>query len=265
MPEEVAPLVAAINDVLLRLDKSMAGQRHFLADAAHQLRTPLAGLRMQAELAERELDGMPGDHESVRHSLQQIAISSQRAAHMVNQLLAMARAEDEGQALQRERVDLAQICIDVVRDFVPRALAKRIDLGYEGPSGTAATPLLAHPVLVRELVRNLVDNAILYTPEGGTVTARVAVADAGSALVLEVEDSGPGIAAGEREAVFRPFYRVLGVPGGPVEGSGLGLAIVKEIADKHAATVRVQDTNTLSPPLGPGARITVRFVASGLP
>ena len=265
VPEEVAPLVAAINDVLSRLDKSMAGQRHFLADAAHQLRTPLAGLRMQAELAERQLDAMPGDNEPVKHSLQQIAISSQRAAHMVNQLLAMAHAEDEGQALQRERVDLAQVCIDAVRDFVPRALAKRIDLGYEGPRDTAATPLLAHPVLVRELVRNLVDNAILYTPEGGTVTARVAVSDAGRALLLEVEDSGPGIATSEREAIFRPFYRVLGVLGGPVEGSGLGLAIVKEIADKHAATLQVQDTNSAAPPLGPGARITVRFVVPGPP
>ena len=259
VPEEVAPLVAAVNHLLLRLDRSMATQRHFLADAAHQLKTPLAGLRMQAELAERQLgDGRAtGNVDAVKHSLRQIALSSQRAAHMVNQLLAMARAEDQGQVLKRESIDLARVTADTLRDFVPQALEKRIDLGFEGLPEGAAALLRAHAVLLSELVRNLVDNALQYTPAGGTVTVRIRTDADGAALYLQVEDSGPGIAAAEREVVFRPFYRALG---GPPHGSGLGLAIVKGIADKHDASVSVEDANALPAPCGPGARFTVRFV-----
>ncbi|MGL6110169.1 MAG: sensor histidine kinase N-terminal domain-containing protein, partial [Rubrivivax sp.] len=178
VPDEVAPLVRAINELLARLDQSMSTQKQFLADAAHQLKTPLAGLRMQAELAEREIDAGATNAESLKSSLQQIARSSQRAAHMVNQLLAMARAEDREQALRKQALSLADIVVETVRDFVPRAMDKRIDLGYEGPDADAAAAAQLHgqPVLIREMVRNLVDNALQYTPAGGTVTARV-VAD----------------------------------------------------------------------------------------
>jgi signal transduction histidine kinase len=173
VPDEVAPLVTAINDLLERLDRTIATQRHFLADAAHQLKTPLAGLRMQAELAAREIDSGGGDPVSMKHSLRQIALSTQRAAHMVNQLLAMARAEDTGQVLRKTSVDLAAVTRAVVRDFVPRAIERQIDLGYEGPDGHDGARLIGEPVLLGELVRNLVDNALQYTPGGGTVTARV--------------------------------------------------------------------------------------------
>jgi two-component system sensor histidine kinase TctE len=271
VPDEVAPLVAAINDLLLRLDRTVATQRHFLADAAHQLKTPLAGLRMQAELAAREIDSGRGDPASMRHSLRQIAHSSQRAAHMVNQLLAMARAEDAGQVLQRSPADLAALTRAVVRDFVPRAIERRIDLGYEGPGGAEGDPqaraiLLAEPVLLGELVRNLVDNALQYTPHGGSVTVRVLPDPFGQVVVLQVEDTGPGIAPAEREAVFRPFYRALG---SQVDGSGLGLAIVQEIAQRHDAEVTVADARPRTPAGdvarggsasgGPGALLTVRF------
>jgi len=258
VPEEVAPLVAAINDLLTRLDQSIASQRHFLADAAHQLKTPLAGLRTQAELAEREIDSGHGDPQSMKHSLRQIALSSQRAAHMVNQLLAMARAEDKEQALRQQDVDLAAVTMETVRDFVPRALDKRIDLGYEGPQGGAAAHLVGQPVLIRELVRNLVDNALQYTPAGGTVTARVTPDPFGQVVVLEVEDTGPGIAPAERDLVFQPFYRALGTD---VDGSGLGLAIVLEIAKVHEAEVTVADARPRSGPTAaaPGALVTVRF------
>ncbi len=227
MPDEVAPLVRAINDLLQRLDRTIATQRHFLADAAHQLKTPLAGLRMQAELAAREIDSGRGDPASMKHTLRQIALSTQRASHMVNQLLAMARAEDTGQAARHKAVDLASITRAVVRDFVPRAMERRIDLGFEGADGQpgpSGTRLMAEPVLVSEMVRNLVDNALHYTPPGGTVTARVMRDPLDGAVVLQVEDTGPGIAPSEREAIFRPFYRV---PDTQVDGSGLGLAIVQ--------------------------------------
>ncbi len=262
VPEEVAPLVAAINDLLTRLDQSIASQRHFLADAAHQLKTPLAGLRMQAELAQREIDGGHGDPQSMKHSLRQIALSSQRAAHMVNQLLAMARAEDKEQAMRREQVDLAALTRETVRDFVPRALEKRIDLGYEGPASAAggggAAWLSGQPVLVRELVRNLVDNALQYTPPGGTVTARVMPDPFGQVLVLQLEDTGPGIAPAERELVFKPFYRALGTN---ADGSGLGLAIVQEIAQQHGAEIGIADARPRSGPTAaaPGTLFTVRF------
>ena len=262
VPEEVAPLVGAINDLLQRLDQSIASQRHFLADAAHQLKTPLAGLRTQAELAEREIDSGQGDPRSMKHSLQQISLSSQRAAHMVNQLLAMARAEDKEQALRTLDVDLAHITMETVRDFVPKAMEKRIDLGYEGPTEddgrNAAAHLHGQPVLVRELVRNLVDNALQYTPPGGTVTARVTPDPFGQVVVLQVEDTGPGIAPAERELVFQPFYRALGTN---VDGSGLGLAIVQEIAQQHGAAIDISDAHPRLPPPAPapGALITVRF------
>lgn len=259
VPDEVAPLVHAINDLLHRLDESIATQRHFLADAAHQLKTPLAGLRMQAELAAREIDSGKSDPVSMKHSLLQIALSSQRAAHVVNQLLAMARAEDGGQVMRHARVDLPAVTRSVVLDYVARALERRIDLGYEGPDpGDSKLSLVGEPVLLGELVRNLVDNALQYTPAGGTVTVRVVPDPFGQVLVLEVEDTGPGIAPAERQAVFRAFYRV---EGSPVDGSGLGLAIVAEVAQRHGAEVTVGDAR----PRGaagsapPGALFTVRF------
>lgn len=272
-PEEVSPLVRAINDLLARLDQSIATQKHFLADAAHQLKTPLAGLRTQAELAQREIDAGQREPLALKKSLQQIAHSSQSAAHMVNQLLAMARAENREQQIQRQPVNLARLATETVRDFVPRAMEKRIDLGYEGPetgprTGTGPRALVnGNPLLLRELIRNLVDNALQYTPEGGTVTVRLIEDPFGQVVVLQVEDSGPGIPPAEREAVFRPFYRTLGTN---VDGSGLGLAIVSEIAQQHGAQIQLEDAN-LRPrhglsdhagaPFGPGARFTLRFPA----
>ena len=256
VPEEVAPLVSAINDLLQRLDQSVSAQRHFLADAAHQLKTPLAGLRTQAEIAEREIDRGHDDPQALKHTLQQIALGSQRAAHMVNQLLAMARAEDREQALRRQTVDLAQTVRETVRDFVPKAMDKRIDLGYEGPDGEPGAPMLAQPVLLRELVRNLLDNALQYTPGGGTVTARVMPDPFGQVIVLQVEDTGPGVPASERELIFRPFYRALGTN---VDGTGLGLAIVQEIAHQHDAEVSVDDAHPRTGAHSPGALFTVRF------
>jgi two-component system sensor histidine kinase TctE len=258
VPEEVAPLVSAINDLLQRLDQSISAQRHFLADAAHQLKTPLAGLRMQAELAEREIDRGHGDPQALKQTLQQIALGSQRAAHMVNQLLAMARAEDREQALRREEVDLAGLVRETVRDFVPRAMEKRIDLGYEGPDDGQAALLQAQPVLLRELVRNLLDNALQYTPPGGAVTARVVPDPFGRVTVLQVEDTGPGVPPAERELIFRPFYRALGTN---VDGTGLGLAIVQEIAQQHDAEVTVGDAQPRTRGGAAGAMFTVRFAA----
>jgi two-component system sensor histidine kinase TctE len=262
-PEEVSPLVRAINDLLARLDQSLKSQKHFLADAAHQLKTPLAGLRTQAELAQRQIDAGQHDPQALKKTLQQIARSSQSAAHMVNQLLAMARAENQQQVSQRQVVNLARLATETVRDFVPKALEKRIDLGYEGPGEAASQrhpqgpQVLGHALLLRELIRNLVDNALQYTPPGGTVTVRVIDDPFGQVVVLQVEDSGPGIAAAERELVFQPFYRSLGTQ---VDGSGLGLAIVREIAAQHGAEVTVADATTRIP--APGTLITVRLPAS---
>lgn len=274
-PEEVSPLVRAINDLLGRLDQSMRSQKHFLADAAHQLKTPLAGLRTQAELAQRQIDAGESDPPALKKTLQQIARSSQSAAHMVNQLLAMARAEDQGIAAQHQVVNLARLATETVRDFVPRALEKRIDLGYEEPevrpAGGAARQgalVRGHALLLRELIRNLVDNALQYTPSGGTVTVRVIDDPFGQVVILQVEDSGPGIAPAERDKVFQPFYRSLGTQ---VDGSGLGLAIVREIAQQHGAEITLTDANVRPRGTGDdsasglGARFSLRFAAAALP
>jgi two-component system sensor histidine kinase TctE len=258
VPLEVAPLVSSVNDLLTRLKDSIATQKRFLADAAHQLKTPLAGLRMQADLAQRE--GANADE--LKQSLKQIGRSSMRATHTVNQLLALARAESSGKTLPRHACDLAQITREVVQDLLPRAMDRRIDLGYEGAQpGAAGTGIVGNHTLLKEMIRNLLDNAIAYTPSTpahpGVITARVLADPIGRVALLQVEDSGPGIPEGERELVFQPFYRSLDTN---VDGSGLGLPIVVEIARQHGAEVRLEDAHPGQTP--PGTRAVVRFVGT---
>ncbi len=259
VPLEVAPLVASVNDLLARLKDSIATQKRFLADAAHQLKTPLAGLRMQADLAQREGTSA----EELKQSLRQIGRASMRATHTVNQLLALARAEAGTTAMSRQPCDLARLTMEVVRDSVPRALDRHIDLGYEGAQpGSPGVTIEGNATLLKEMIRNLLDNAINYTPSSaqrpGMITARVLADPFGRITLLQVEDSGPGIAPTERELIFQPFYRALG---NDVDGSGLGLPIAQEIARQHGATIQVEDTRPGHTP--PGARFTVRFERAG--
>ncbi|MDO5624681.1 MAG: sensor histidine kinase N-terminal domain-containing protein [Pseudomonadota bacterium] len=293
VPQEVAPLVGSVNDLLTRLTDSIQTQKRFLADAAHQLKTPLAGLALQADLALREGNSAT----ELKSSLQQIGLASVRATHTVNQLLALARAEGGSSTVARQPVDLAQLTIDVVREAVPAALAQHVDLGYEGPEpGAPQLVRLGNPLLLKEMLRNLVDNALRYSPGpaqdvqaaqrlprptwsnsrfgqdaaaddedsgwpatrprggGAEVTVRLRVAPPGGGIAIEVEDNGPGVPEAERELVFQPFYRALGTN---VDGTGLGLPIVREIAAQHGAEVSVHDAHPGQQP--PGARFVVRF------
>ena len=252
VPSEVVPLVSSINGLLVRLQGSIATQKRFLADAAHQLKTPLAGLRMQADLAQRS----DANAEDLKQSLKQIGRASMRATHTVNQLLALARAESSGVSMNKQNCDLSVLTMEVVKDSLPRAMDLKIDLGFEGPEPGNAI-VRGNATLLKELVRNLIDNALNYTPSNtqqpGVVTARVK-GNATPGWQLEVEDSGPGIPSTERERVFEPFYRALG---NEADGSGLGLPIVLEIAEKHQASVTLSDTHPGQMP--PGARFTVGF------
>ncbi len=257
VPMEVAPLVAAINDLLTRLKESIATQKRFLADAAHQLKTPLAGLRMQADLAQRE----SASADELKQSLKLIGRASIRATHTVNQLLSLARAESGGTHTARAPCDLVALASDVIQDSLPRAMDRCIDLGYEGVApGSPDVRIFGNATLLKELIRNLVDNAINYTPSSdeapGVVTVRILADRFGKVVLLQVEDSGPGIPEAERELVFQPFYRALGTE---ADGSGLGLPIVIEIAQQHSATVTLEEATPGKPM--PGARFTVRFSA----
>ncbi len=258
VPTEVAPLVVSVNDLLTRLKDSIATQKRFLADAAHQLKTPLAGLRMQADLAQRT----GASEEELKRSLQQIGRASVAATHTVNQLLALARAEGGGASLPQQQCNMVTMASEVLLDCFARAADKGIDLGYDGADAEQPDVVVqGNPTLLKEMVRNLVENAIHYTPSTserpGVVTLRVLVDPYSKVLVLQVEDNGPGIPATERELVFQPFYRALGTN---VDGSGLGLPIVREIAQRHGATVTVEAAHPGQ--ALPGACFTVRF---GLP
>ncbi|THF65910.1 HAMP domain-containing protein [Pseudothauera nasutitermitis] len=248
VPEEVRPLIVAFNDMMSRLEVNLQAQQRFIADAAHQMRTPLTGLRMQTDLALLETDP-----EQQRASLRQIAESADRASHLINQLLSLARAEASFEKIYAvERVDLEAIVREVAQDLFPRALAKSIDLGVEG-SGHPL-PVDGNPVLLREMIKNLMDNAIKYTPRGGSVTTRTRHA---GAPILEVEDTGIGIPEADRERVFERFFRVLG---SGADGSGLGLPIVQEIAELHRATVSLNPN-----PAGQGTIAQVVFPRSQPP
>jgi two-component system sensor histidine kinase TctE len=251
-------LVVSVNDLLERLKDSIVTQKRFLADAAHQLKTPLAGLRMQADLAQRS----GSSEEDLKKSLQQIGRASVQATHTVNQLLSLARAEGGGANLPLQSCNMVKLASEVLQDSLPRAMDKGLDLGFEGvDAGTPGAHIQGNPTLLKEMLRNLVENAIHYTPSTperqGVITLRVLVDPYSRALVIQVEDNGPGIPLPERELVFQPFYRALGTN---VDGSGLGLPIVKEIAQQHSATVSIDAAHPGQTP--PGACFTLRFGVS---
>ncbi len=225
VPDEVRPVVVAFNQMMGRLEENLQAQQRFIAQAAHQMRTPLTGLKTQTEIALSETDPA-----QMRLALQLIAESTDRASHMINQLLMLARAEASHEKLHNVvPLDLDALARSVTEDWVVRALAKHIDLGYEDCS----CPLMINgvPLLLRELLTNLIDNAIKYTPAGGRVTVRTR---AERLAIVEVEDDGIGIPVEERDSIFERFYRVLGTD---AEGSGLGLPIAAEIAELHQAKI----------------------------
>lgn len=228
-PEEMQPLIESVNALLARVEDNFEVQRRFIADAAHQLRTPLAGLKSQTELALAERDP-----DEVRKALRRLEQATERTIHLANRLLALARAGTV-HAPNHVPVPLLPIVREVVGEFVQRAVEREIDFGIEADEVLQPVLERADPLLIHELVSNLVDNALRYTPAGGEVTVAVRRATDG-ALEIDVVDSGPGIAVGERERVFDPFYRGAdAVPG----GTGLGLAIVRAIANAHHAQIQI--------------------------
>ncbi len=244
-PLEVRPLVGAINDLLARLAEALEAQQRFIANAAHQLRTPLAGLRTHVELMRRETS-RNGSPALIAALIEMIAGETERASHLANQLLTLARAEP-GSSLPIARVpmDLRDLVSQSAQSWVPRALARNIDLGFDLKEART----LGDPQLLRELLANLLDNALIHTRSGGHVTARTRL-DSGNP-VLEIEDDGPGIPEAEKERVFERFYRVAGTN---TEGGGLGLAIVREIADRHGASIAL-----LTPSSDGGLLVRISF------
>lgn len=232
-PEEARPLVGALNQLFRQVAESSSNQQRFLANAAHQLRTPLAGLRAHTEiaLAQGEIAPAEGLSDAQRAQLEQVHRATIRTARLANQLLALARAEPGGlRADLFVGVNLRAVVEDAADEWVHRAMEKEIDLGFD----LAAAPVTGDALLLREALGNLVHNALEYTPSGGRVTVRTGVRD--SHPFLEVEDDGPGIAPAEREQVLERFYRAAGTAG---TGSGLGLSIVREIAAAHGARIDI--------------------------
>jgi two-component system sensor histidine kinase TctE len=243
-PVEVQPVVRALNALLQQLESALQSQQQFVANAAHQLRTPLAGLRMQVEYGLRQ-----DDPREWRRILESLGPATDRTVRLANQLLTLARAEAGARPLSSMRaLDLRTVIEQVVEEWMPRAIAKEIDIGLELEPATVR----ADALLLGELLTNLLANAMDYAPRGSRVTVRCGLRH--DKAVLEVEDNGPGIPEQEREQVLGRFYRVDGTPG---EGSGLGLAIVQEIAHLHGGRVEIK-----APPTGQGTVVTVRLPAT---
>jgi two-component system sensor histidine kinase TctE len=252
-PKEVRPVVRAINELMQRLQNAISLQRRFIADAAHQLRTPLAGLKTHAELALREktLAGM-------RERVLALTQATDRSARLAHQLLSLARAEPETNTQHTlSRLDLNNIARETTAEWVPRALECDMDLGLTATS--MPIEIQGNAVLLAEALANLIDNAIRYGRPGGRIT--VIAERSGGTGVLSVEDDGPGIAVKDRERVFERFQRLAD---SAADGCGLGLAIVREIAQMHDAAVTLEDGTE-----GIGIRVSMRFpllpspVASG--
>ena len=249
-PTELRPLLNAFNDLLARVSRGISKEQRFIVDAAHQLKTPLAGLKTQAELALREKEPS-----KVAHALGQINQASGNLAHMVNQLLALSKAEPDGASfLPFSAVNLRLLTQEVTSDWVSTALKKNIDLGFENTDFSAnkqAVMVDGNALLLRELMNNLIDNAIRYTPAGGNIT--VGINQENKQTILTVQDSGVGIDKENQLLIFERFFRVLG---SQQEGCGLGLTIVQEIAERHGASVSV-----FSEGEGKGTLFSIQFAA----
>jgi two-component system, OmpR family, sensor histidine kinase TctE len=225
-PDEIKPLIDAFNALLDRIKLTMHKQQQFIADASHQLKTPLAGLKTQAEFAMREKDSS-----KIQHALSQINVASSHLAHMVNQLLSLTKAEPDGVIYMKlERINLGQLAQSVTADWVMTALKKDIEIEFV--NGAKSSFIDGNPALIKELINNLIDNAIRYSPEKSQIT--VGLSSQINHLRFFVIDKGIGISAENQHLVFERFYRVLGTH---QDGSGLGLTIVKEIAERHGALV----------------------------
>lgn len=243
-PSEVRPAIVALNRLLQRVQETSESQRRFLADAAHQLRTPLAGLQMQLELELRESNSA-----SLHATLGKMRDAVLRTGKVTNRLLALARAEQtnpDGRDLQR--VDLHAMAERVGAEWIATAISRNIDLGFE----LEPASVLGDEALLAEMLDNLIDNALRYTPAGGSATLRCGVV--GGNPYFGVDDSGVGIPPVERERVFARFYRVAGSVG---DGTGLGLAIVKEGADRYGASVVITTASS-----GVGTFVCVTFDGS---
>jgi two-component system sensor histidine kinase TctE len=250
VPLEVVPLVDAINHHMGRIDQMIQARRRFITDAAHQLRTPLAVLNTQAEYALRQ------DHISeMRAAITALHRSLGSAIRLTNQLLSLSRAEPiNGLMLTRQPVDLAALARDTVIELLPLAARKSIDLGLEGTEQPVI--VAGNPVLLREMLTNLIDNALRYTPSGGLVTVRVDQAGGAAPHArLHVSDTGVGIPAAQREAVFHRFFRLDSTDH---SGSGLGLSIVREIVLGHGGEIHITD-----PQNGPGVVVVVNLPLVG--
>ena len=246
-PREIAPLVAALNTLFGRLKDSLEQERRFTADAAHELRTPLAAVKTQAQVAL----GARDEAERAR-ALANVVAGTDRAARLTEQLLVLARLDPRAALPSGEAVDLRALARQGVAEMAPAAAAKGVEVGLATEEASdGAVPVAGDAVLLGVLLRNLLDNAVRYTPAGGEVEVSVRRSDGGASLA--VVDNGPGIAAAERERVFDRFHRVLG---SGEEGSGLGLSIVRRIADLHRAAVFLE-----AGPGGRGLKAEVRFPA----
>jgi len=223
---EVRALTDTINDLLERLGQAIASQQRFIANAAHQLRTPLAGLKLQVERAQREQD-LP----AMKPALTQIQGCADRMSHLTTQLLVLARSEPINGDFELRPVDLCKLAKETCMDWVPKALQRHMELSFEGSK--RAVYVRGDEVLLQELLANLLDNAICYGRDRGNITVKV---ESYPAPRLSVEDDGPGIPEAEINKVFERFYRI---PGSSGDGCGLGLAIVKEIADLHKAQLEL--------------------------
>ena len=227
-PHDLRPLIESINGLMDRLALSVAAQRRFIADAAHQLRTPLAGIKSQTERALVERDPA-----AVRAALRQLAAGTEHATELANRLLTLARAGTPLTAPPTD-VDLMGVVRDTIAEHLPQALERRHDLGYEGPPPDMRCIVRGDALLLREMLSNLVDNALRYSPHGGAITVSIDRDGGTGSYALAVSDTGPGIPVDERERVFEPFYRCADVV---APGTGLGLAIVRTIALAHGASV----------------------------
>jgi len=252
LPSEVAPLVDSINQYIGRTQKMQLSRRRFFNDAAHQLKTPLAVIQAESELAQRGLDGVDANNAGPRRHgvhLRRLNRAVQQAVRIVQQLLSLSRLDaDSGYTVRHAAVPLHKVARSVTLDWSPVARSRGIDLGFEQETRVDVT---GQSDLLAELVGNLIDNAIRYSGDGSVITVRVAC-EHGEPL-LQVIDNGPGIAASERDAVFERFYRSEATQA--VEGSGLGLSIVREIARVHGARVELGDAR------GGGLVVSVWFPA----